>query len=102
MNTRNEVELIGWLTCEPVFSSLPGGMPACKFIVETHDRTANSIKNTRHTVSCMGTVSDIVAKSGFVGRAASIRGRLEYWSDDRGTKVDIRANFVDFYKVSDE
>lgn len=93
----NEVTLIGVVDCEPVFDSMPSGASVCKFIVETTDDFKESTRTSRHHVSAIGKLCDIVALHGRKGASVHIRGRLEYWSDDKKNRlVDVRATFAKF------
>jgi single-stranded DNA-binding protein len=93
----NNVELIGTVTCEPVFAETPNGTPVCKFIVETVDKFQDTTRLSKHNISAIGKLCDIIALHAKVGSKVLIRGRLEYWSDDKKNRlVDVRAQYAEF------
>lgn len=95
----NEVTLIGTMDCEPVFDTMLGGASVCKFIVETIDEFKGSTRPSKHNISVIGTLCDIVALHGHKGTKVHIRGRLEYWSDQKNNRlVDVRATYARFDK----
>lgn len=95
----NNVELIGTVSCRPVFDETPNGTPVCKFIVETEDKFQDTTRTSSHHVSALGKMCDIIATHVKVGSRVLIRGRLEYWADDKKNRlVDIRATYVEVDK----
>lgn len=93
----NTVELIGIVACEPVFDSTPNGTSVCKFIVETTDKFQDGTRVSKHHVSAIGKLCDIIALHAKVGSICLIRGRLEYWADDKKNRlVDVRAQYAEF------
>ena len=95
----NEVTLIGTLACQPVFSTMAGGSQVCKFYVDTVDKIQNTTRISRHNVSVIGRLCDVVSIHGVVGRSVLIKGRLEYWHDEnRNRLVDVKAQFAEFAK----
>jgi single-stranded DNA-binding protein len=93
----NSVELIGTISCEPVFDETINGTPVCKFTVDTVDKFMDSTRVSKHNVSCIGKLCDIIAKHAVKGKRVLIRGRLEYWSDNKSNRlVDVRASYAEF------
>jgi single stranded DNA-binding protein len=93
----NHVELIGTVACEPVFDETPNGTPVCKFLVETVDKFQNTTRKTLHNISCIGKMCDIVAKHAHKGSTVLVRGRLEYWADQKNNRlVDVKAEYCEF------
>lgn len=95
----NQVELIGTVSCNPVFDSTSNGTSVCKFIVETEDKFQETFRTSSHHISALGKMCDIIATHVKAGSRVLIRGRLEYWSDDKKNRlVDIRATYVEVDK----
>lgn len=93
----NQVELIGVVTCEPVFDETLNGTPVCKFLVATEDKFLDSTRASIHNISCIGKLCDNVARFCKKGSKVRVRGRLEYWADKSNNRlVDVKAEFVQF------
>jgi len=95
----NQVELIGTMTCNPVFDVTPNGTSVCKFIVTTADKFQDGTRLSTHNISSLGKLCDIIRTHAKIGATVLIRGQLEYWANDKGNRlVDVRATYVEFQK----
>lgn len=95
----NNVELIGTVSCNPVFDETPNGTPVCKFTLETEDAFQGTTRSSSHNISAIGKMCDIIASHVKIGSKVLVRGRLEYWSDNKKNRlVDVRATYVEVDK----
>lgn len=94
----NQVTLIGTVSCTPVFDTTRGGTPVCKFLMITEDPYNGEKRESTHHISAMGEkLCNIIKARAMVGKAVLVKGRLEYWADDKKQRlVDVRASHVEF------
>jgi single-strand DNA-binding protein len=97
----NKVMLVGRLTRDPEFRSLPSGKPLATFVVATNEYRGNGGERTEyHNVIAWDRLAEVCGQFLSKGQLVDIEGRIQtrQWDDDAGLrhwKTEVVANSLE-------